>query len=89
MVRYSHLFKNVSQFVVIHTVKGFRVVNEAEIYVFLEFPRNFYDPTHVGNLISGSPASLKPNLYIWKYSVQRTKLEKPTLKDFERQLARM
>ena len=56
MVWYSHLFKKFSQFVVIHTVKGFGVVNEAEVDVFLEFLCFLYDPTYVGNLISGSPA---------------------------------
>ena len=55
MVWYSHLFKNFPQFAVIHTVQGFSVINEAEVYVFLEFSCFFYDPTDVGNLISGSP----------------------------------
>ena len=54
MVWYSHLFKNFPKFVVTHTVKGINVVNEAEVDVFLEFPCFFYDPTNVGNLISGS-----------------------------------
>ena len=55
MVWYSYLlFKNFPQFVVINTVKGISVVNEAEVDVFLEFPCFFYDPTNVGNLISGS-----------------------------------
>ena len=54
MIWYSHLFQNVPQFVVIHTVKGFSIVNEAEIDVFLEFSCFFYDPVDVGNLISGS-----------------------------------
>ena len=53
MIWYSHLFKNFPQFVVIHTVKGFSIVNEAEVDVFLEFSCFFYDPTDVGNLISG------------------------------------
>ena len=56
VVWYSHLFKNFPQFVVIHTVKGFSLVNEAEADVFQEFPCFFYDPTDVGNLISGSSA---------------------------------
>ena len=51
-----------SQFVVIHTVKGFRIVNEAEVDIFLEFPCFLYDPTNVDNLISGSSAYLKPTL---------------------------
>ena len=54
MVCYSHLFKNFPQFVVIHTVKGFGIVNKAEIDVFLECSSFFYDPVDVGNLISGS-----------------------------------
>ena len=65
MVWYSHLFQNFPQLVVIHTVKGFRVVNEAEVDVFLEFPCFFYDLADVGNLISGSFAFLKSSLYIW------------------------
>ena len=60
VVWYSHLFKNVQEFVVIHTVKGFEMVNKAEIDVFLEFSCLFYDPTDVGNLISGSSAFLNP-----------------------------
>ena len=70
MVWYSHLLKNFPQFVVIHTVKGFSVVNEAEVDVFLEFLCFFYDPTDVGRLISGSSAFSKLNLYIWKFLVQ-------------------
>ena len=65
---YSHLLKNFSQFVVIHTVKDFSVVNEAEVDVFLEFLCFFYDPTDVHNLISVSFAFSKSSLYIWKYS---------------------
>ena len=57
VIWYSHLLKNFPQFVVIHTIKGFSVVNEAEVDVFLEFSLFFYDPTDVGNLISGSPAN--------------------------------
>ena len=68
MVWYSHLFKNFPQFVVIHTVKGFSVVNEAEVDVFLEFSCFFYDPTDGSNLISGSSAFSKSNLNIWKFS---------------------
>ena len=69
MVWYSYLFKNFPQFVVIHTVKGFIVVNEAEVYVFLEFSCFFYDPTDVGNLISDSSAFSKSNLNIWKFLI--------------------
>ena len=69
MIWYSHLLKNFPQFVVIHTVKGFSVVNEAEVDVFLEFSCFFYDPMDVGNLISHSSAVLKMSLNIWKFSV--------------------
>ena len=69
MVWYSHLFKNSPQFAVIHTVKGFRVVNEAEVDFFFEFPCFFYDQTDVGNLISGSFAFSKSSLSIWEFSV--------------------
>ena len=72
MVWYSHLFKNFSQFVVIHTVKGFGVVNEAEAIFFFLISLLFYDPVDVGNLISGSSAFSKSNLYIWKFSVHIT-----------------
>ena len=66
MVWYSHLFKNFPQFVMIHTVKDFTTVNEAEVDVFLEFSCFFYDPVDVGNLISGSSAFSKSSLYIRK-----------------------
>ena len=69
VVWYSHLLKNFPQFVVVHTVKGFNVVNEADVDVSLEFPCFFYDPTDVGNLISGSSAFSKSSLNIWKFSV--------------------
>ena len=86
MVWYSYLFKNFPQFVMIHTVKGFSVVNEADF--FLEFSCFFYGPTDVGNLISsGSSAFSKFSLYIWKFSVRT--LLKPSLKDFEHYLASM
>ena len=81
MVRFSHLFKNFPQFAMIHTVKGFSIINEAEVDIFLEFPCIFYDSTDVGNLISGSSAFSKSSLYIWKISVHI--LLKPSLKDFE------
>ena len=64
MVWYSQLLKNFPQFAVIHTVKGFGIVNKAEVNVFLELFCFFTDPTDVGNLISGSFAFLKSNLYI-------------------------
>ena len=69
MVWYSHLLKNFPQFVVIHTVKGFGIVNKAEIDVFLEFSCFFYDPVDVGSLISGSCAFSKTSLNIWKFTV--------------------
>ena len=66
---YTHLWKNFPQFVVIHTVKGFCVVNKAEADVFLKLSCFFYDPTDVGNLISGSSAFFKSSLNIWKFMV--------------------
>ena len=81
MVWYSHLLKNFPHLVVIHIVKGFRVVNKAEVDVFLEFSCFFYDATDVGNLMSGSSAFPKSSLYIWKFLVHI--LIKPNLKDFE------
>ena len=86
-VRYSHLFKNFPQFVVIHTVKVFSIVNKLEVGVFLEILCLLHDPTNVGNLISGSSVSSKPRLYFWKFSVHI--LLKPSLNDFERNLASM
>ena len=85
VVWYSYLFKNFPQFVVIHTVKGFSAVNEAD--VFLEFACFFYNPTNVGNLIPGSSAFSKSRLYIWKFLV--LVLLKPSLKDFEHYFASM
>ena len=81
MVWYSHLLKNFPQFIVIHTVKGFGIVNKAEIDVFLELSCFFNDPADVGNLISGSSAFSKTNLNIWKFTVQV--LLKPGLETFE------
>ena len=81
MVWYSHLFQNFPQFVVIHTVKGFAIINEAEVDVFLEFACFFYDPTDVGNLISGSSAFSETSLNIWKFTVHL--LLKPGLENFE------
>ena len=69
VVCYSHLLKNFPQFIVIHTVKRFGVVNKAEIDVFLEFSCFFYDPADIGNLIYGSSAFSKTNLNIWKFTV--------------------
>ena len=67
VIWYSHLLKNFPQFVVTYTVKGFDIVNKAEVDVFLEFSGFFYDPTDVGNLISGSSAFSKFTLNIWKF----------------------
>ena len=69
MVWYSHLLQNFSQFIAIHTVKGFGIVNKAEIDVVLEHFCFFYDPADVGNLISGSSAFSKTSLNIWKLIV--------------------
>ena len=69
MVWYSHLLKNILQFVVIHTVKGFGVVNKAEVDVFLELSFFFDDPTDVGNLISGSSSLSKSSLNMWNFTV--------------------
>ena len=74
----SHLFQNFPQFVVIQTVKGFSIVSEAEVHVFLEFLCFHCDPTNVGNLISGCSAFLKSSLYIWKFLVHA--LLRPGLK---------
>ena len=67
---YSHLLKNFPQFVVIYVVKGFGIINKAEIDVFLELSCFFNDPIDVGSLISGSSAFSKSNLNIWKFMVQ-------------------
>ena len=80
MVWYSHLFQNVPQFVVIHTVKGFGVVNKA-VDVFVELSSFFHDPADVGNLISGSSAFSKTSLNIGKFIVHVSL--KPGLENFE------
>ena len=81
MVWYSHLFENFPQFVVIHTVKGFDVVNKAEVNVFLELFCFFDDPMDLGNLMSGSSAFSKSSLYTWKFTVHV--LLKPGFENFE------
>ena len=81
MLLYSHLFKNFPQLVVIHTIKGFGIVNKAEIDVFLELSCFFHDPADVGNFISGSSAFFKISLNIWKLTVHV--LLKPGLENFE------
>ena len=85
MIWYSHLVKNFPQFVVIHTVKGFSIVNEAEVDVFLELFWFFYDPMDVGNLISSSSAFSKSSLNTWKFTVHV--LLKPGLENFEHYFA--
>ena len=85
MVCYFHLFKNFPQFVVIHTIKGFGIVNKAGINVFLELLCIFNDPVDVGNLISGSSAFSKSSLNIWKFLVHI--LLKPGLENFEHYFA--
>ena len=80
-VWYSHLLKNFPQFVVVYTVKGFGLVNKAEVDVFLELSCFFNDPEDVGNLISGSSAFSKFSLNIWKFMVH--KLLKPGLENFK------
>ena len=79
VVLYSHLFQNFPQFILIYTVKGFDIVNKAEIDIFLELSCPFDDPADVGNLISGSSAFSKTNLNIWNFMVQV--LLKPGLED--------
>ena len=81
MVWYSHLLKNSPQFVVIHTVKGFGIVNKTKVDVFLELSCFFDDPADVGNLISGSSAFSKSSLNIWKFTIHV--LWKPDLENFE------
>ena len=85
VVWYSHLFENCPQFIVIHTVKGFGIVNKAEIDVFLELYCFFDDPADVGNLFSGSFAFSKSNLNIWKFMVHV--MLKPGLENFEHYFA--
>ena len=81
VVCYAHLFKNFPQFVVIHTVNGFGIVNKAEIDVFLEFSHFFDDARNAGNLTSGSSAFSKSSLNIWKFTVHV--FLKPGLENFE------
>ena len=87
VVWYFHLFKNFPLCVLIYTDHGFSVVIDAEVNVFVEFPCFICDPADVDNLISGSSAFSKSTLYIWRFSV--CLLLKPSLKDFEHNLASM
>ena len=81
MVWYSHLLKNFPQFFMIHSVKGFGIVNKAEVGVFLQLSCFFDDPTDVGNLTSGSSVFSKSSSNIWKFTVHI--LLKPGLENFE------
>ena len=85
MFWYSHLFKNFPQSVVIHTVKGFSMVNKADMHGFLESSYFFNDSADVGNLISGSSAFSNSSLNIWKFTVHV--MFKPDLENFERYFA--
>ena len=85
MIWFSHLFQNFPQFIVIHTVQGFGLINKAEVDVSLELPCFFNDPTDVGNLISGSSAFSKFILHIWKFSGHV--LLKLSLENFEHYFA--
>ena len=87
MACYSHLFQNFRQFIVIHRVKGFGIVNKAEVDIFLELSCFFCDPVDVGNLISGSSAFSKTSFNIWKFTVHV--LLKPGLENFEHYFASM
>ena len=87
MVWYSHLFKNFSHFVVIYTVKGFGIVNKAEVDAFMELSCFFDDPADVGNLVSGSSAFSKSSLNIWKFTVHV--LLKPGVENIEYYFASM
>ena len=87
MVWYPHLFKNFPEFVVVHTVKGFDIINKAEVDVFLELSCFLSDSMDAGNLISGSSAFSKSSLNIWKFTVHV--LLKPGLENFEHYFASM
>ena len=87
VVWYSHLFKNIQEFFVVHTVKGFGIVHKAEVDIFLELFCFFSDPADVGNLVSGSFALSKPSWNIWKVMIHV--LLKPGLENFERYVTNM
>ena len=87
MVWYSHLSESFPQFVMIYTVKGFRVVDETEIAVFLKFPCIFYTPATVGNLISSSSSFSKPSVDIWKFVIHL--ILKPSIQHFKHDLTSM
>ena len=87
VVWYSHLFQNFPQFIVIHTVKGFGIINKAKLDVFLEFSCFFHDPADVGNLILASSAFSKTSWNIWNFMVHI--LLKPSLENFEHYFTRV
>ena len=87
MIWCSHLFKRFPQFVIIHTVKGFSVVDETEVEIFLKFPCFLYDPANAGNLISGSSAFFKLSMDIWKFLVHI--MLNPSMQDFKHDLTGM
>ena len=87
MVFYALLFKSFPQFVVVHTVKGFGIINKTKVDVFLDLSCFFYDPMDVGNLISSSSAFSKTSLNIWKFTFHV--LLKPVLENFEDYFASM
>ena len=87
MVWYSHLFQNVPQFIVIHTVKGFGIVNKAEVDVFLKLICFFDDPVDIGQLISGFSAFSKSSLNMWKFTVYI--VLRPGFENFEHYSASM
>ena len=87
MVWYSHILKNFQQFVVIHTVKGFGIVNKAEVDIFLELSHFFDDPVDVGNLISCFSVFSKSSLNIWRFMIRV--LLKPGLDNFEHHFVSM
>jgi len=89
VVWYSHLFKNFPQLIVIHTVKGFSVVNIAEVDVFLKLSCFFHDLVDVGNLISGSSAFSKSSMNMWNFTVHEISQLKPGLENFEHHFASM
>ena len=84
MVSYSHPSKRFLQFIIVHTLKGFDIVDETEVGVFLEFPSFLYDPVNTGNLISGPSSFSKPSLDIWTFLV--CIMLKPRMQDFKNDL---
>ena len=87
MVWYSHVSKSFSQFVMIHSLKGFSIVDETETDAFLKYPCFLYNPVNIGNVISGSSSFSKPSLNIWKFLVRI--MLKPTMQDFKHDLTSM